>query len=147
MAKKNEEIDIDEEIKRISRKTNVDILKSGRTFDNRIKNLEKEKSDLQAAHDESKKIYDEAKESVEMAKEAYEKNGEEILRVAKENDIDVDGILNKKTNDGKENKEEMKDNGSNPKTGDNIMLYVAIASMSIIGLVATTIVAKKKKMN
>ena len=42
MAKKNEEIDIDEEIKRISRKTNVDILKSGRTFDNRIKNLEKD---------------------------------------------------------------------------------------------------------
>lgn len=39
----------------------------------------------------------------------------------------------------------MKDNGSNPKTGDNIMLYVAIASMSIIGLGATTIVAKKKK--
>lgn len=46
-----------------------------------------------------------------------------------------------------EDKEEMKDNGSNPKTGDNIMFYVAIASMSIIGLVATTIVAKKKKMN
>lgn len=46
-----------------------------------------------------------------------------------------------------EDKEEMKDNGSNPKTGDNIMLYVAIASISIIGLVATTIVAKKKKMN
>ena len=46
-----------------------------------------------------------------------------------------------------ENKEEMKDNSLNPKTGDNIMLYVAIASMSIIGLVATTIVAKKKKMN
>ena len=79
------------------------------TKDQNIKNLEKEKSDLQAAHDESKKIYDEAKESVEMAKEAYEKNGEEILRVAKENDIDVDEILNKKTNDEKENKEEMKD--------------------------------------
>lgn len=46
-----------------------------------------------------------------------------------------------------EDKEEIKDNGSNPKTGDNIMLYVAIASMSIIGLGATTIVAKKKKMN
>ena len=46
-----------------------------------------------------------------------------------------------------EDKEEMKDNGSNPKTGDNIMLYVTIASMSIIGLGATTIVAKKKKMN
>ena len=46
-----------------------------------------------------------------------------------------------------EDKEEMKDNGSKPKTGDKIMLYVAIASMSIIGLGATTIVAKKKKMN
>ena len=39
MAKNNEEIDIDEEIKRISRKTNVDVFKSERTFDNRIKNL------------------------------------------------------------------------------------------------------------
>lgn len=46
-----------------------------------------------------------------------------------------------------ENKEEMKDNGSNPKTGDNIMLYVAIASISIIGLGAIIIVSKKKKMN
>ena len=43
--------------------------------------------------------------------------------------------------------EDKKDNSSNPKTGDNIMLYVAIASMSIIGLGATIIVAKKKKMN
>lgn len=46
-----------------------------------------------------------------------------------------------------ENKEEMKDNSSNPKTGDNIMLYVAIASMSIIGLGAITIIARKKKIN
>ena len=43
--------------------------------------------------------------------------------------------------------EDKKDNSSNPKTGDNIMLYVAIASMSIIGLGATIIVAKKKKIN
>ena len=42
MAKNNEEIDIDEEIKRISRKTNADVFKSERTFDNRIKNLERE---------------------------------------------------------------------------------------------------------
>lgn len=42
MAKNNEEIDIDEEIKRISRKTNVNVFKSERTFDNRIKNLERE---------------------------------------------------------------------------------------------------------
>ena len=41
--------------------------------------------------------------------------------------------------------EDKKDNSSNPKTGDNVILYVAIASMSIIGLGATTIVAKKKK--
>lgn len=46
-----------------------------------------------------------------------------------------------------EDKEEMKDNGSNLKTGDNIMLYVAIASISIIGLGVITIVARKKKMN
>ena len=46
-----------------------------------------------------------------------------------------------------EDKEEMKDNGSNPKTGDNIMLYVAIASISIIGLGTIIIVSKKKKMN
>ena len=43
--------------------------------------------------------------------------------------------------------EDKKDNSSNPKTGDNVMLYVAIASISIIGLGATTIVAKKKKIN
>ena len=41
----------------------------------------------------------------------------------------------------------MKDNGSNLKTGDNIMLYVAIANISIIGLGVITIVARKKKMN
>ena len=48
-----------------------------------------------------------------------------------------------------ENKEEMKDkdNGSNPKTGDNIILYVAMASISIIGLGAIIIVSKKKKKN
>ena len=46
-----------------------------------------------------------------------------------------------------EDKEEMKDNGSNPKTGDNIMLYVAIAGMSIIGLGAITIITRKKKIN
>lgn len=45
------------------------------------------------------------------------------------------------------NKEEMKDNGSNPKTGDNVMLYIAIVSMSIIGLGATTVAVKKNKTN
>jgi len=46
-----------------------------------------------------------------------------------------------------ENKEEMKDDGSNPKTGDNVMLYIAIVSMSIIGLGATTVAVKKNKTN
>ncbi len=46
-----------------------------------------------------------------------------------------------------ENKEEMKDNDSNPKTGDNVMLYIAIVSMSIIGLGATTVAVKKNKTN
>ena len=52
-----------------------------------------------------------------------------------------------KTPSKPDDKEEIKDNGSNPKTGDNVMLYVAIASMSIIGLGAIIIVSKKKKKN
>ena len=43
--------------------------------------------------------------------------------------------------------EEKKDNISSPKTGDNFMLYITIASMSVLGLGATIIVTKKKKMN
>ena len=73
-----------------------------------------------------------------------------IARKVEDNNNNEDNNENNNENNTPskpENKEEMKDNGSNPKTGDNIMLYVAIASMSIIGLVATTIVAKKKKMN
>lgn len=46
-----------------------------------------------------------------------------------------------------ENKKEMKDDGSNPKTGDNVMLYIAIVSMSIIGLGATTVAVKKNQTN
>lgn len=73
-----------------------------------------------------------------------------IVRKAENNNNNEDNNENNNENNTPskpEDKEEMKDNGLNPKTGDNIMLYVAIASMSIIGLGATTIVAKKKKMN
>lgn len=73
-----------------------------------------------------------------------------IARKADDNNNNEDNNENNNENNTPskpEDKEEMKDNGSNPKTGDNIMLYVAIASMSIIGLGATTIIAKKKKMN
>ena len=80
------------------------------------KNLEKEKIDLQKEHKESKKIYNDAKESVEKAREAYVKNGEEILRVAKENGIDVNGIFNEKIDpeDGtKGEKKDKNEKGSN----------------------------------
>ena len=73
-----------------------------------------------------------------------------IARKTEDNNNNEDNNENNNENNTPskpENKEEMKDNGSNPKTGDNIMLYVAIASISIIGLGATTIVAKKKKMD
>ena len=69
-----------------------------------------------------------------------------IARKAENNNNNENNNENK-TPSKPEDKEEMKDNGSNPKTGDNIMLYVAIASMSIIGLGAIIIVSKKKKMN
>jgi hypothetical protein len=42
MPKKNDEIDIDEELRRISRRTNINIIKSQKAFDNKIKDLEKE---------------------------------------------------------------------------------------------------------
>ena len=64
-----------------------------------------------------------------------------IVRQFEENNNNENVSLNT------ENKEEMKDNDSNPKTGDNVMLYIAIVSMSIIGLGATTVAAKKNKTN
>ena len=54
-----------------------------------------------------------------------------------------DNIDNTTSNTENENKEETI---SNPKTGDNVMIYVTIASMSILGLGAT-IVSKKRKIN
>ena len=44
--------------------------------------------------------------------------------------------------------EDKKDNSSStPKTGDNVMLYVTIAGISVVGLGTTAIVARKKRMN
>ena len=75
-----------------------------------------------------------------------------IARKAEDNNNNQDNNENNNENNTPskpENKEEMKDkdNGSNPKTGDNIILYVAMASISIIGLGAIIIVSKKKKKN
>ena len=60
-----------------------------------------------------------------------------------DNSDNNDSIDNTTSNTENKNKEE---NIANPKTGDNVMLYVTIASMSILGLGATTIVSKKRKM-
>ena len=75
-----------------------------------------------------------------------------IAKKAEDNNNNEDNNENNNENNTPskpENKEEMKDkdNGSNPKTGDNIILYVAMASISIIGLGAIIIVSKKKKKN
>ena len=75
-----------------------------------------------------------------------------IARKVEDNNNNEDNNENNNENNTPskpENKEEMKDkdNGSNPKTGDNIILYVAMASISIIGLGAIIIVSKKKKKN
>ena len=64
-----------------------------------------------------------------------------IARQFEENNNNENVLLNA------ENKKEMKDDGSNPKTGDNVMLYIAIVSMSIIGLGATIVAVKKNKTN
>ena len=61
-----------------------------------------------------------------------------------DNSDNNDNIDNTTSNTENENKEEIV---SNPKTGDNVMLYVTIASVSILGLGATTIVSRKRKMN
>ena len=61
-----------------------------------------------------------------------------------DNSDNNDNIDNTTSNTENENKEEII---SNPKTGDNVMLYVTIASVSILGLGATTIVPRKRKMN
>lgn len=75
-----------------------------------------------------------------------------IARKVEDNNNNEDNNENNNENNTPskpENKEEMKDkdNGSNPKTGDNIILYVAMASISIIGLGAIIIVSKKNKKN
>lgn len=56
---KKEEFDVDKEIEKISRKTNVDILKSERAFENRLNQLEK---DIDNAIKSKEKLFDDSKE-------------------------------------------------------------------------------------
>lgn len=51
-----------------------------------------------------------------------------------------------KENNNDNSKTENEEIPSNPKTGDNVMFYIAIASISVLGLGTTIIVAKKRKM-
>lgn len=43
--------------------------------------------------------------------------------------------------------QEKEDNSLNPKTGDNIIIYVAIASISMVGILTTIVLKRKKKTN
>lgn len=43
--------------------------------------------------------------------------------------------------------QEKEDNSLNPKTGDNIIIYVAIASISMLGILTTTVIKRRKKQN
>ena len=73
------------------------------------------------------------------------KKSEEIIDNNEEDNIDENKDNNNENdNSSKVENEDKKDNSSNPKTGDNIMLYVVIAGIAIIGL-GTTVIIKKKK--
>ncbi len=108
-----------------------------KTKQDNIQKLKSEKSDLEKNHEECKKIYDDAKESLEKAKEAYYKNGEEINKVAKENGIDVEAILDedKSKEDSSEknkpdDKEEKKD-GKDAKEAKTASSAGGVASATI----------------
>ena len=86
-------------------------------------------------------------------KVAFSDNGEAITKFTikeKQQDTNIEDNKNteneeKQENNNLTNNDVKKDNTiANPKTGDNVMLYIAIASMSVLGLGATTIVIKKK---
>ena len=81
---------------------------------------------------------------VEENKDNNSNNNNSNKNNNKDNSNKNDNIDNTTSNTENENK---KENISNPKTGDNVMLYVTIASMSILGLGATTIASRKRKMN
>ena len=87
-------------------------------------------------------------ENKELEKEKYYLNlRESLLKQGTKAIIFEENNNNENVSLNAENKKEMKDDGSNPKTGDNVMLYIAIVSMSIIGLGATTVAVKKNKTN
>lgn len=69
-----------------------------------------------------------------------------IARVEEQTTPDDNQTVDADNNTNTEKKEEIKeeDKGSNPKTFDNIIVYVAIAIMSVVGLVATVIIKKKQ---
>lgn len=82
-----------------------------------ITDLTKEKEDLISERNDNLKVYGEAEAALQNAREAYLKNGEEIKKVAEENNIDIDGIFDEKVSEEKESDEtvekEQKDKGSN----------------------------------
>ena len=68
---KKEEIDIEEEVERLSRKSNIDIRKSEYSFEKRIKNLDLE---MDTILNDKLKLFDENKELTEEYLTADYKN-------------------------------------------------------------------------
>ena len=58
MAKKEKEFDVDEEIRRLSKSTNVNIMKSENAFENRLNQLDK---DIEKAISSKEKLFDDSK--------------------------------------------------------------------------------------
>ena len=81
--------------------------------DTNISDLTASREELRKNRDENLEIVNNANEELKKAKEAYLKNGEEIDRIAKENNIDIDSILNPKVTEKKEENNEEKDKEEN----------------------------------
>ena len=60
--KKEKEFDVDEEVKRLSRSTNIKIMRCENSFDNMLKRLDK---DIDKVISEKEKFFDETKELTE----------------------------------------------------------------------------------
>lgn len=81
--------------------------------------------------------------------------GEEAEREEQEDNIDTgntntDNTNQDNTNTGGDNdsiNDNNVDKGNNPQTSDNIMLYIAILSISVLGIIVATNVRRKKQNN
>ena len=71
--------------------------------------------------------------------------GEHTLKVLFNDGEATTTFTVEKVAEQEKHEEQEKDNSLNPKTGDNIIIYVAIASISVIGILTTVVLKIKKK--